>query len=74
MIDEMSLLHRPVAAQWSSPEIGDLNHNPTRQRGIVVAQKNPSLTFRVVISGLSQNRKLFRDCSQSVSQNHALAV
>lgn len=47
----------------NSPEISYLNHNPTRQRGIGVEQKNPSLTFRVVISGLRQNRKLFRDCS-----------
>ncbi len=32
MIDEVSLFDLSVAARWSSPEIGDLNPNPTRQR------------------------------------------
>ncbi len=50
-----------VRTSWqrNSPKTIDLNHNPTRQRGIGVAKKDPSLTFRVVISGLSQNRRYF---------------
>ncbi len=31
-----------------------------------MSQKNSSLTFRVVISGLSQDRKVFQDCSKVV--------
>ena len=35
----------------------------TRQRGIGALQRNPSLTFRVVISHCIRNRMLFRHCS-----------
>ncbi len=54
---------QPVYNLRTSPEISALNHNPTRKRGIGALQRNPSLTFRVVIFSRSRNRMLFRDCS-----------
>ncbi len=43
--------------------MNEMRNFKTHQRGIGVVPQNPSLTFRVVISCLRQNRMLFRDCS-----------
>jgi hypothetical protein len=51
-----------VFAQLICPSLEHRNFK-TYQRWIGVSQKDPSLRFRVVIFGLSQNWKLFQDCS-----------
>ena len=44
------------------PSLETRNLN-TRMRGIGTLQRNPSLTFRVVISRRSKNKMLLRDCA-----------
>jgi hypothetical protein len=63
-----------VSVLGTCPEIGSLNNNPTRQRGIYgnigkTLQLNPSLTFWVVISRLSRDRMYFGPVPTTVASD-----